>query len=146
MAERGIYNEVTDELRGASCPAADLIGSLRGQRMANTPGVRCRVTHESLSMDSDQMTLRRWCCATYTECPVWRFEKDRLWANKHTFGDERELARADERQWREDLTGSEYGDTSFMTPIDEAVRENEESMLETGMVEARTGAHLEIEP
>jgi hypothetical protein len=112
------------------CPAAQFVGAVRKDGM---PGVRCRVEHSTLSLGSDPSTILRWCSKGpwedlrhsdtdsslngYVNCPTWTFEKLRLALGLHSFGDERRMEEADEATWREDVTGSAYGD---LAPYEDA--------------------------
>jgi hypothetical protein len=134
----GIYDPLTDELRSVPCPAGDQIADVRGTQYANCPGVRCRVTHDVLDIAASAKVLVKWCCneaggdGGFSECPVWRYEKERLEEGRHSMGDEREKEKVDERQWRHDLTGSEYGDTSELDVIEQRVQEGIQEMHEAG--------------
>jgi hypothetical protein len=124
--ETGIINDSTMLFRQVPCPAAMEVADVRGSRLPNTPGVRCRITHDTLSADTDPRALVRWCCnelggdGGYNLCPVWQFDKERIERGQHSLGDEREAEAQNERTVRDDLTGSEYGDTSFMDAADAA--------------------------
>lgn len=100
------------------------------------PGVRCRVTHDTLSLGTDPNTILRWCSQGpydenrrsdtepslngYVNCPTWKFEKLTLMLGGHSLGDEDRLDELSERTWREDVTGSPYGDVSALEEVNRA--------------------------
>jgi hypothetical protein len=135
------------------CPAAGAIADVRAQEPANVPGVFCRVTHSVIDPITDPASLDGFCCnplggcGGYTECPVWQFEKHLLWAKRKSFGDKREMEVATVRAWKDDLTGSEYGDTSFMGPINEAVDDTIDFMRQkrASALTAKTGTQAALD-
>lgn len=129
MAERARYELERAVCEG--CPAAEFIMSVRGAGV-EVPGVRCRIEHNTLSVRSDPRTVLRWCAQPsvaddtrngYVQCPTWQYEKDRIALGMHSLGDEERLQQATDAQWREDLTGSPYGDLSIYEQAGEAARE-----------------------
>lgn len=116
------------------CPAAQFIGAVRKDGM---PGVRCHVEHSTLSLGSDPSTILRWCSQGpydenrrndsepslngYVNCPTWEYEKLTLMLGGHSLGDEQRLDELSERTWREDVTGSAYGDLSVLDEANKAV-------------------------
>jgi hypothetical protein len=59
------------------CPAGDVVNeTIEG------PGCRCRITKETLTREANSHTLQNFCAAKYTECPVWRREKDEIAARR----------------------------------------------------------------
>jgi hypothetical protein len=125
------------------CPAAQFIGAVREDGM---PGVRCRVEHSTLTLGSDPSTILRWCSQGpwdeprhsdaepslngYANCPTWEYEKLRLALGMHSLGDERRMEELEQRTWREDVTGSAYGDTSHLDEVNAAVRDTMEAWQE----------------
>jgi hypothetical protein len=101
------------------------------------PGVRCGVEHSTLSLASDPSTILRWCSQGpydenrhsdtepslngYVNCPTWEYERLLLWLGAHSLSDERRLDELSERTWREDVTGSPYGDLSMLEEANAAV-------------------------
>lgn len=122
---QAIGDELERRVRTEGCPAAEFIGSVRG---ANMPGVRCRIEHSTLSLASDPKTVLRWCSqgcwATrgngYARCPTWQLEKDRIELGLHSLGDEERMEELNERTWREDVTGSPFGDLTMFEEASQA--------------------------
>lgn len=111
------------------CPAAAFVSAARPDVL---PGVRCRIEHNTMSVGTDPRTILRWCAQPgvtddrrngYVECPTWQYEKDRLALGLHSLGDEVRLEELAEHTWREDVTGTPYGDLSIYDETDAAARE-----------------------
>lgn len=129
MADRELFraaarrlglDTLTEELRErvgcGGCPAAEFLTYTRPDVL---PGVRCRIEHNTMSVGTDPRTILRWCSQPsvasdqrngYDSCPTWQFEKDRLALGLYSLGDEARLSELEEMTWREDVTGSPFGD------------------------------------
>lgn len=46
------------------------------------PGCRCRVTHETLTRDENSHSLQNFCAGKYTNCPIWKREKEAILEKK----------------------------------------------------------------
>jgi hypothetical protein len=136
-------DELERRIRSEGCPAAAFIGAVRADGM---PGCRCRVEHSTLSLGGDPSTILRWCSKGptsdmrrneageplngYVNCPTWEFEKLRLMLGMHSLGDEDRLEELEARTWREDVTGSPYGDLSAFEEVGRAVSDTMEAWTE----------------
>lgn len=113
-----IEHELRHRVTNLGCPAAEFLSAVREDGL---PGVRCRIEHNTLSLGGDPRTILRWCsqpCVAaaangYHQCPTWQMEKDRLELGMHSLGDEARLDELERRTWREDVTGSPYGDLAI---------------------------------
>jgi hypothetical protein len=55
------------------CPAGDLVvETIQGS------GCRCRITRETLTEAENAGSLNNFCAGKYTQCPVWRREKEAI--------------------------------------------------------------------
>lgn len=46
-------------------------------------GVHCNLTESDITAVADPSTILHFCCSTaYKDCPVWRAEKERIWAGQ----------------------------------------------------------------
>lgn len=134
---QNIGAELEQRVGCQGCPAARFIGAAREDGM---PAVRCRITHDTLTLGSDPSTVLRWCSQGpydenrhsdaepslngYVNCPTWEYDKLLVWMGGHSLADERRLEELDERTWREDVTGSAYGDLSMLDEARAAAAEN----------------------
>lgn len=111
-----------------TCPAGEPLAAVRrsvrqgaGAKVrAEVPGVLCRVVHEPMDLVSDPSSPGVFCChpgAGYRRCPIWEYDKGLIAAGMHSMGDERAAAREDEQVLRDDLTGSRYGDVSWLDQL-----------------------------
>jgi hypothetical protein len=107
------------------------------------PGVRCRIVHETFDAAEHGRTVGLACCQSaanvspepapgvsdaqrralrqkvgFERCPIWEHDKERIAAGEKSMGDALVAEEADARAYREDLTGSQFGDTSFMDEMD----------------------------
>lgn len=121
--------ELEERVACAGCPAAEFIASVRADGM---PGVRCRIEHQTLSLGSDPKTVFRWCSQAsvadkrlngYVACPTWQFEKLQLALGGHSLSDEARLNELSDRTWRDDVTGSPYGDLSIFEEASKAAED-----------------------
>lgn len=86
---RGVddLKEVLREL-DVTCPAGRQLGET-----TQGPACRCAITRETLTADENPTSLFAFCGGIYTECPVWRREKDAIAADQAR-ALEREITRA----------------------------------------------------
>lgn len=106
----------------------------RGQKVhAEVPGIQCRIVHEPLDLLSDPISPGLYCCnpdAGYRHCPIWQYDKELIEHGFKSMGDEAVMEDENDAAYREDLTGSRYGDVSFMDVLEGNVQEAVESMLD----------------
>jgi hypothetical protein len=48
----------------------------------DAPTFECRVELSLINARSSPNTIVNFCCGDYTQCPTWRLEKERQWANR----------------------------------------------------------------
>lgn len=73
------------------CPAGE---STHGTLSINRQDVRCRVT--GLLRDASGSP----CCDGYGSCPIWRVEKEKVWAlGRHRSDRSEKMIRADGSEW-----------------------------------------------
>lgn len=119
------------ELLRHGCPAAEPLAGVRGRRQANVCGCLCRVVHEPVDVETDPRSLGVFCTSAnggHTKCPIWQFDKDRIAAGLRSLGDELALEEANALARADDLTGSPYGDTSFMDAVEADVALTQEAI------------------
>lgn len=56
----------------ATCPAA----TVTRYKDTGRPAIICRVANDSFAVEENPMGSLGWCCGEYTDCPVWRSQKD----------------------------------------------------------------------
>lgn len=138
-----------DGLLPTTCPAADPLASVRvasHRRGTEVPGVMCRVIHEPVDLDSDPQSAGQFCChpdGGHRRCPIWEEEKAVIAAGFRSLGDQEVAEEHWHRTWRDDLTGSRYGDVSFLDALEAPTREAAQRMLDPdgdGFISAEGGA------
>lgn len=123
VVDRHTVRVGADGLLPVFCPAAQPVAAVRQATSKighEVPGVVCRIVHEPMDLESDPMGVGTLCCHPegHRTCPILRYDHDLMAAGFKSFGDVRELEAGEERAYREVLTGSAYGDTSFMEAVD----------------------------
>jgi hypothetical protein len=113
---------------------------------AEVPGVLCRVVHEPLDLISDPQSPGTFCCdpdAGYRRCPIWEYDKTLIAHGMHSMGDERVAEREVEQVMRDDMTGSRFGDLSFIDQLvadaDRAVADMLDPANRQGFIRATAG-------
>lgn len=105
------------------CPAASAITAVRQaskRRGTEVGGVLCRVVHEPIDLFTDPRSPALFCCNAegYRHCPMWEFDKSLIARGFKSMGDLAAMEEENEAAYREDLTGSRYGDVSFMDGLE----------------------------
>jgi hypothetical protein len=73
------------------CPAGLLL-----QETLKGPGVRCRITQETITSIENRATLNQYCAGDYKKCHVWRKEKEAI-AEDKARALHREIKKSDHR-------------------------------------------------
>jgi hypothetical protein len=137
------------------CPAAEALAAVRRSRRmegagkqvrAEVPGVLCRIVHEPLDPISDPRSPGAFCCnphAGYRRCPIWQYDKTLIAHGFKSMGDESVMEDEVQATIREDMTGSRYGDMSWLDDMERSAQDAVAQLTDPrsdGMVRVQPGA------